>query len=86
MNYKAEVRKFVLSDLLFGADGDLKDSTSFLESGVVDSTGILEVIFFLEKTYHIKIEPEETVPENLDSLDRISEFLARKLGTPATDS
>ena len=81
MNYKAEVKKFVLSNLLFGVNGDLTDDTSFLESGIVDSTGILEVILFLEKTYNITIEPEETVPENLDSLNRISGFLARKLGS-----
>jgi acyl carrier protein len=80
MNYKADVRKFVISNLLFGAGENLRDDTSFLDSGTVDSTGVLEIIMFLEDTYKIKIDPEETVPENLDSVDRISDFLTRKLG------
>ena len=84
MNYKTEVKNFVVSNLLFGVAGDLKDNTSFLDSGTVDSTGVLEIIMFLEETYGIKIEPEEMVPENLDSIDRVSDFLTRKLGTPTT--
>jgi acyl carrier protein len=84
MNYKSEIKKFVLTNLLFGADADLKDDTSFLDSGTVDSTGVLEIIMFLEDTYKIKIAPEETVPENLDSVNRISDFLSRKLGAPVT--
>jgi acyl carrier protein len=84
MNYKSEVKKFVLTNLVFGAGADLRDDTSFLDSGTVDSTGVLEIIMFLEDTYKIKIAPEETVPENLDSVDRISDFLSRKLGTPVT--
>ncbi len=84
MNYKTRVKDFVVSNLLFGAAGDLKDNMSFLESGTIDSTGVLEIIMFLEETYGIKVEPEDMVPENLDSIDRISEFLTRKLGTPTT--
>ena len=84
MNYKAEVKNFVLSNLLFGPGPELRDHTSLLDSGTVDSTGVLEIIMFLEDTFKIKIEPEETIPENLDSIDRISDFLSRKLGTPAT--
>ncbi len=80
MNYKTEVKDFVVSNLLFGVDGELKDDTSFLDSGTVDSTGILEIIVFLESKYNVKIEPEETVPENLDSINRISDFLSRKIG------
>jgi acyl carrier protein len=79
MNYKADLRKFVSSNLLFGAGEDLRDDTSFLDNGIVDSTGVLEIILFLEDTYKIKIDPDETIPENLDSIDRISDFLTRKL-------
>jgi acyl carrier protein len=82
MNYKSEIKKFVLANLLFGDGADLRDDTSLLDSGTVDSTGVLEIIMFLEDTYKIKVEPEETVPENLDSIERISEFLTRKLGVP----
>jgi acyl carrier protein len=86
MNYKSEIKKFVLANLLFGDGADLRDDTSLLDSGTVDSTGVLEIIMFLEDTYRIKIEPEETVPENLDSIDRISEFLTRKLGVPTNQT
>lgn len=79
INYKAQVRNYIRKNILFGVDGELKDDTSFLDSGTVDSTGVLEIIVFLESTFNIKIEPEETVPENLDSIDRISDFLTRKL-------
>jgi acyl carrier protein len=84
MNYKAEVKNFVLSNLLFGSGAELRDHTSLLDSGTVDSTGVLEIIMFLEDTYKIKIEPDETIPENLDSIDRITDFLTRKLAAPVT--
>jgi len=68
----------MVDNFLFG-DGDrLHDDTSFLESGIIDSTGILELVTFLEETYSIKIEDDELVPENLDSLNRIGVFLAKK--------
>jgi acyl carrier protein len=82
MNYKAEVKSFVSTNLLFGAPGDIQDDTSFLDTGTVDSTGIFEIIMFLENTYNIKIEAEETIPDNLDSINRISDFLTRKLSPP----
>jgi acyl carrier protein len=82
MNYKEKIKTFILSNLLYGGNGDLRDDTSLLDSGTVDSSGVLEIIMFLEDSYKIKVEPEETVPENLDSINRISEFLTRKLGTP----
>ena len=79
-NYSVKVREFVVSNFLFGDEQDLKDDVSFLDSGIVDSTGILELILFLESTYGIKIEPDEMRPENLDSVQKVSVFLARKVG------
>jgi acyl carrier protein len=78
-NYHEEIRDFIITNLLFGDGAGLEDDTSFLESGVVDSTGVLELIMFLEQTYKIKIAPEEMVPENLDSVNRMAQFLTRKL-------
>ncbi len=75
-----EIRNFIVQNFLFGRDdGTLKPDTSFLESGIIDSTGVLELIMFLESTYGIKITPEEMVPENLDSLNRVAGFLTRKV-------
>lgn len=78
MDYAKEIREFIISNFLFGNAGDLHDDTSFLESGIVDSTGMLELIMFLESTYGVKVEPEETVPENLDSVNHLVKFLGQK--------
>jgi acyl carrier protein len=78
MNCAKEIRDFIISYFLFGDAAALQDDTSFLESGIVDSTGILELISFLENTCGIKIEPEEMIPDNLDSVNRVVQFVARK--------
>ena len=80
MNYAKEIKDFVVSNFLFGDAGTLKNDTSFLSSGIIDSTGMLEMIMFLENTYDIKIDPAEMIPDNLDSIDRIVQFLGRKKG------
>ncbi len=73
-----QTRDFIIDNFLYG-DGDiLKDHTSFMGEGIVDSTGILELITFLEMTYEIKIKDDEIIPENMDSLESISLFLTRK--------
>lgn len=78
-DYLDTVRHFVVENFLFG-DGDLlEEDTSFLERGIIDSTGILELVMFLEETYGIKIEDDELVPENLDNLRNIAQFLQMKL-------
>ena len=78
MNCVVEVRDFVVSKFFFGEDPGLADDTSFLEESVLDSTGILELVGFLEETYHIRVDDEDLVPENLDSLARISAYVERK--------
>ena len=78
MNYAKDIREFVISNFLFGDPAALQDDTSFLESGIVDSTGMLELIMFLEGTYGIRVEPEEMVPGNLDSVNRLVDFLEKK--------
>ena len=73
-----KVKAFIVENFLFGDDTSLKDDTSFLEEHIIDSTGMLEVITFLEETFGIKINDDELLPENLDSLDNIDAFLKRK--------
>ena len=84
MDYTKEVRDYVISNFLFGEAGSLTDDTSFLESGIVDSTGMLELIMFLETTYGVKVEPEEMLPENLDSIKRVVQFLGTKVSKPTS--
>jgi acyl carrier protein len=79
MDYDSKVREFIIENFLFGNGEALSDDTSFMENGIIDSTGILELVMFLEQTYGIKIEDEELVPENLDSLMNIGRFLAGKV-------
>lgn len=75
---RAKVRGYIVESFLFGQGNDLQDDTSFLEKGILDSTGVLELVTFLEETFSIKIEADETLPENLDSIDSICGFLERK--------
>jgi acyl carrier protein len=79
------VREFVVDNFLFGEDGDLREDTSFLEDAVIDSTGILELVTYLEETFGITVEDEEMVPENLDSLRSIGSYLESKLGGKAAE-
>ena len=74
-----ELRQFIVENFLFGRDDSFSNEDSFIEMGVLDSTGVLELIAFLQKRYSIKMEDEEIVPENLDSIQRISVFVTRKL-------
>jgi acyl carrier protein len=75
-----KIKDFIVENFLFGDDQDLENDTSFLESGIIDSTGILELVTFLDETFNIEIADEELVPENLDSINRIVAFLAQKTG------
>lgn len=69
-----------MSNFLFGDGATLQQDTSLLDSGTVDSTGVLELIMFLEEKYDLKIQPDEVVPDNLDSISRIVRFVRGKLG------
>ena len=76
---RAQLRQFIEDTFLMGTRAEpLADDASFLEHHVLDSTGFLELIAFLEETYAIKVADHEMVPENLDSLDSLVAFLARK--------
>ncbi len=65
LDYLNTVRTFVIDNFLFGDDDGLQDNTSFLVSNIIDSTGILELIMFLEEEFDISIEDDETIPEKL---------------------
>jgi acyl carrier protein len=81
-DYKQNIRKFVVDNFLFGQAGNLKDDTSFLDGGIIDSTGVLELAMHIETTYGIKVKDDELVPENLDSINAVAAFLEKKLAAP----
>lgn len=74
------IRKFVIDHFLFGQPGGLTDEASLLEEGIFDSTGVLEMVAFLETTFAIQVDNSELTPENLDSIQAITAFLSRKRG------
>ena len=77
--FARDVRSFILENFLLGREAGFRDDTSFLEEGIVDSTGILELVSYLEEKYEIEITEDELIPENLDSVERIAQYLLRKL-------
>lgn len=79
MNVQQQVRSFVEQNFYVGEGNPVADDTSLIRTGVVDSTGVLEIIAFLETEFGIEIEDRDAVPANLESIARISAFVARKL-------
>jgi acyl carrier protein len=77
--FKKVITDFIIDNFLFGDDEGLKDDVSFLDGGIIDSTGILELITFLEDEFSIEIDDEEMIPENLDSINNLLAFLKKKL-------
>jgi acyl carrier protein len=73
--------KGFINDNFFGDHGEIKEEASFLENGIIDSTGILELIAFLEEKFGISVDDDEIVPENMDSLKNVADFLQRKLAS-----
>ena len=72
------IRKFVVDNYLFGEEGKLGNEDSFIETGIIDSTGILELVRFLESTYGIKVADEDLTPDNLDSVNKVVSFIHAK--------
>jgi acyl carrier protein len=76
---KQSVKSYILENVLYGADEDaLSYEDSFLEKGIIDSTGIMEIVIFIEEEYGFSIYDEELIPENLDSINNLSRFINRK--------
>jgi len=76
---KGKVRAFIVENFLFGKDDNLNDDTSFLDEGIIDSTGILELVSFIEEEFSISVEDEDLVPENLDSINNAVAYVDKKM-------
>lgn len=78
---KQSVKKFILENILYEDNGDALDyDDSFLEKGIIDSTGVLEVVSFIEEEFNISVDDEELIPENLDSVNNLAKFIHEKTG------
>lgn len=80
------VKDFIIQNFLYGEDGRLQDDTSFLGNSIIDSTGILELVSFLEETFDIIVSDDEIIPANLDSLKNIDDYIRRKQNRPALET
>jgi acyl carrier protein len=84
MNMKKTIRQYILGNLLFTEDESaLQDGDSFLDEGIIDSTGVLEIILFIEETFGIKVSDDEMLPANLDSVNNLAAFVNRKQAVAA---
>ena len=79
MKHESEIRAFIAEKFLFGEDNKLPIDASLLEAGIIDSTGVLELISYLEEHFRIKVDDDELVPENLDTIAAICAFLSKKI-------
>ena len=77
----AKVRDYVVGTFLFGDGSKLRDDTSFLDYSILDSTGMLELINYIEQEFGIAIDPTELVPDNLDSIKNVTAFVEKKRKT-----
>ena len=77
-NHKELVKNFIIDNFLFGDGEKLKDDTDFFRAGIVDSTGIIELVGFIESSLLVKVQDEELVVNNFSSLDNIASYLERK--------
>ena len=79
MSVEQKIRDYILDNYLFTDDQSaLSNEDSFLDKGIIDSTGIMEVIFFLEEDFGIQVEDDEMIPENLDSVKNLVAYIGKK--------
>lgn len=79
MSTEAVLRTFILENYLFTDDeSELNNDDSFLDLGIIDSTGIMEVVLFIEEKFGLEVDDEELLPENLDSINNLVKFIASK--------
>ena len=78
MSPKPEIRNFIVENFLYGQDDNFGDDISFLEKGIIDSTGVLELVSFVEDKFGITVEDQELVPENFDSVSNLASYISKK--------
>ena len=81
---RAKIRQFIIDNFLFG-DADLMvlDTDSLLKNGIIHSTGVLDILLFVEETFNLTIQDDEVIPDNFDSVARLAAFAEKKTGAVA---
>jgi acyl carrier protein len=79
MDIRQQIRSYIAETFLFNDEGfDLEDDASFLDEGVIDSMGVLELIMFIEETFGFSVEDEEIKPDNFDSVNKLYDYIQQK--------
>ena len=79
MDIRETIRTFIANHFVKKAGSVFDDDASFLEEGIIDSVGVLELVAFLEETFNFRVEDEEIIPENLDSVNKLVVYVQSKL-------
>ena len=80
MDVLETIKAYIVENFLFGEDHRIAPDTEFLENGILDSTGVLELVGFLEEKFGIRVEDDEVVPDNMNSLEKITLYISKKTG------
>ena len=81
MQIRAQLRRYIAENLLFSdKEYPFEDEASFLKNGVVDSTGVMELVAYVEKQFGVTADPKEVVPDNFDSIKNLTSYIGRKTG------
>jgi acyl carrier protein len=79
MTIEAQIKEYIARNLLFSDNGyPYSDDVSFLDEGIVDSVGVMELVAFVEDNFHISVEDLDITPENFDSVSKIATYIRRK--------
>jgi acyl carrier protein len=79
MTVETQIKDYIAKNLLFSSNGfKYPDDASFLEEGIVDSQGVMELVLFVEENFHIQVKDSEIVPDNFDSVSKLSAYINRK--------
>ena len=81
MEIEAKIRSFIVTKLYYTEDTPIADEDSFLETGVVDSMGVMELVAFVQSEFGLEVAPSEIVVENFDSIRKLADFVRAKLGS-----
>ncbi len=80
MEVETKIRNYIAKNLLFSEDGfKYPDTTSFLEEGIVDSQGVMELVLFVEEEFRVSVDDQEIIPDNFDSVSNLANYVRRKL-------
>jgi acyl carrier protein len=76
---EAQLRSYIDTNLVYSDELPYKDDSSFLEEGLIDSMGVMELVSYVQSQFGMTVEPSEITPDNFDSIDRLASFIRRKL-------